>query len=77
MGLAIGVGIGYLAGNEQARHKAWDLLKQAKASPQAKAIEVKVSDKVTSITPGTSSTTNRPNGTSQPATEARTPVSTG
>jgi hypothetical protein len=79
MGLAIGVGIGYLAGNEQARHKAWELIRQAKASPQAKAIEDKVADKVTSMTPGSSSTTSRPNGSTQtPApTEPRTPVSAG
>jgi hypothetical protein len=77
MGLAIGIGIGYLAGNEQARRKAWDLLRQAKASPQAKAIEDKVSDKVTSMTPGSYSTTNRPNGSTQTPSEPRTPVSTG
>jgi hypothetical protein len=83
MGLAIGIGIGYLAGNEQARRKAWELIRQAKASPQAKAIEDKVSDKVTSMTPGNSSTTGRPNGSSQTPTatqapsEPRTPVSAG
>ena len=58
MGLAIGAGLGYLAGNEQARRKAWELVKQAKGSPPAKAIESKVSDKVTALTPRTSSTSS-------------------
>ena len=48
--IAIGAGIGYLAGNQRARQKAVDTFKQVKSSPQAKAIEERVSDKVTDLT---------------------------
>ena len=48
--IAIGAGIGYLAGNQRARHKTIDMFKQVKSSPQAKAIEERVSDKVTDLT---------------------------
>ena len=41
--LAIGVGIGYLIGNETARHKAADAVRRVKSSPQAQAVEDKVS----------------------------------
>lgn len=48
--MAIGAGLGYLAGNEQARRKAIDTVKQLKGSPQAKAIESKVSTKANELT---------------------------
>lgn len=48
--IAIGAGIGYLAGNEQARHKTAEMFKRVKSSPQAKAVEERVSDKVTDLT---------------------------
>jgi len=47
--IAIGAGIGYLAGNEQARRKAFDLVKQVKSSTPAKAVEERVSAKVTDL----------------------------
>jgi len=47
--IAIGAGLGYLAGNEQARRKTIDAFKQLKATPQAKAVEDKVSSKVTEL----------------------------
>ena len=47
--MAIGAGLGYLAGNQQARRKAFDLMKQAKASTPAKAVEERVSAKVTDL----------------------------
>lgn len=50
--MAIGVGIGYLVGNERARHKAADAVRRLKSSPQAKAVESKVSDKVSTLTEG-------------------------
>lgn len=40
--LGAGIGIGYLAANEDARNKVWASLKQAKESAQAKSIEDKV-----------------------------------
>jgi hypothetical protein len=48
--LAIGFGLGYLAGNETARRKALDLIQQAKESRQGKAVESRVSDTVTDLT---------------------------
>lgn len=47
--IAIGAGLGYLAGNEQARRKATELFKQVKASTPAKAVEERVSAKVTDL----------------------------
>lgn len=47
--VAIGAGIGYLAGNQQARKKTADLLHQLKASPQAKAVEDKLTEKATTL----------------------------
>lgn len=44
--LGAGIGIGYLAANEDVRNKAWASLKQAKDSPQAQSIEDKVSGAV-------------------------------
>ena len=44
--LGAGIGIGYLAANEDARNKAFASLKQAKESTQAKSIEDKVSGAV-------------------------------
>jgi hypothetical protein len=48
--VAIGAGIGYLAGNQQARHKAAEFVRNLKSSPQAKAVEDKVSHKVSTLT---------------------------
>jgi hypothetical protein len=48
--IAIGAGLGYIAGNEQARRKTIDAFKQLKGSPQAKAIEDKVSTKASELT---------------------------
>lgn len=48
--IAIGAGIGYLAGNERARRMAFDKVKQIKSSPRTKALEEKVTDKVTNLT---------------------------
>lgn len=48
--VALGAGIGYLAGNQQARHKTAEFVRNLKASPQAKAMEDKVSHKVNAIT---------------------------
>jgi hypothetical protein len=47
--IAIGAGLGYLAGNEEARHKTWAALKQAKQSPSAKSLEGKVSGAVSQL----------------------------
>jgi hypothetical protein len=47
--MAIGAGIGYLAGNQQARHKTTELFRQLKSSPKTKAVEEKVSEKVNSM----------------------------
>lgn len=47
--IAIGAGLGYLAGNEQARTKTFDAVKQLTSTPQAKSIEGKVSSKVTDL----------------------------
>ena len=44
--IAIGAGMGYLAGNADARAKTWAALKQAKQSPSAKSLEDKVSGAV-------------------------------
>jgi hypothetical protein len=48
--MAIGAGLGYLAGNERARRKTIDTFKQLKGSPQAKAIEDRVSTKANELT---------------------------
>ena len=48
-GIAIGAGLGYLAGNESARTKTLDALKRWKASPQAKAVEDKMSSTATQL----------------------------
>jgi len=47
--MAIGAGLGYLAGNERARRKTIDAVKQLKGSPQAKAIEDRVSTKANEL----------------------------
>lgn len=49
LGLGVGVAIGYLAGNSEARRKATGAFRQLKATPPAKAIEDRVSSKVTQI----------------------------
>jgi hypothetical protein len=48
--IAIGAGLGYLAGNAQARRKTAEVFKQVKSSPTAKAVEDRVSSKVTELT---------------------------
>lgn len=47
--LGAGIGIGYLAANEDARNKAWASLKQAKESSQAKSIRDEVSGAVSQL----------------------------
>ena len=47
--IAIGAGIGYLAGNADARTKTWAALKQAQQSMPAKSIEDKVSGAVSQL----------------------------
>jgi hypothetical protein len=47
--IAIGAGMGYLAGNADARAKTWAALKQAKQSPPAKSLEDKVSGAVSQL----------------------------
>lgn len=47
--IAIGAGIGYLAGNEDARRKTWAALKQAQESRSAKSLEGKVSGAVSQL----------------------------
>ena len=47
--IAIGAGMGYLAGNAEARTKTWAALKQAKQSPSAKSLEDKVSGAVSQL----------------------------
>lgn len=47
--IAIGAGMGYLAGNADARTKTWAALKQAQQSMPAKSIEDKVSGAVSQI----------------------------
>lgn len=47
--LGAGIGIGYLAANEDARNKTWASLKQAKDSMPAKTIEDKVSGAVSQL----------------------------
>lgn len=47
--LGAGIGIGYLAANEDARTRVFAGLKQAKESPQAKSIEDKVSGAVSQL----------------------------
>jgi hypothetical protein len=47
--IAIGAGLGYLAGNEDARHKTWAALKQAQQSRSAKSLEGKVSGAVSQL----------------------------
>ena len=56
--LAIGIGIGYLIGNETARHKAADAVRRVKSSPQAQAVEDKVSEKVNTLTDKATSKAN-------------------
>jgi hypothetical protein len=48
--IAIGAGLGYLAGNEQARRKTAEVFNQVKSSQPAKAVEDRVSSKVTELT---------------------------
>ena len=48
--IAIGAGLGYLAGNEQARRKTAEVFHQMKSSPTAKAVEDRVSSKVSDLT---------------------------
>jgi hypothetical protein len=52
--IAIGAGLGYLAGNEQARRKTAEVFHQMKSSPTAKAVEDRVSSKVSDLTSKTS-----------------------
>lgn len=47
--IAIGAGMGYLAGNADARAKTWAAVKQAKQSPSAKSLEDKVSGAVSQL----------------------------
>lgn len=47
--IAIGAGMGYLAGNPDARAKTWAAVKQAKQSPPAKTLEDKVSGAVSQL----------------------------
>ncbi len=47
--LGAGIGIGYLAANEDARNKVWASLMQAKESTQAKSIEDKVGGAVSGV----------------------------
>ena len=47
--IAIGAGLGYLAGNEQARRKTFEVFNQVKSSQPAKAVEDRVSSKVTEL----------------------------
>lgn len=47
--IAIGAGIGYLAGNADARSKTWAALKQAQQSPPAKSLEDKVNGAVSQL----------------------------
>lgn len=47
--IAIGAGMGYLAGNADARAKTWSALKQAKQSSSAKSLEDKVSGAVSQL----------------------------
>lgn len=44
--LGAGIGIGYLAANEDARQKAWAALQSAKESRSAKSVEEKVTGAV-------------------------------
>jgi hypothetical protein len=68
--------LGYLAGNESARTKTMDTLKRWNASPQAKAVEDKVSAKVTStVTQLSSKAGLRRNGDS--VDEEPTPMTSG
>ena len=48
--MAIGAGIGYLAGNPQARRKTAEIFRQLKESPQAKAVEDTLGEKVNTLT---------------------------
>ena len=48
--MAIGAGLGYIAGNESARRKTIDTFKRLQGSPQAKALEDKVSTKANALT---------------------------
>lgn len=56
--IAIGAGMGYLAGNADARAKTWAALKQAQQSMPAKSIEDKVSGAVSQISDRRKSDTN-------------------
>ena len=47
--IAAAIGVGYIAGNEHARRKTLDTFKQVKSTPPAKAVEDKVSAKVTQL----------------------------
>ena len=47
--MAIGAGLGYIAGNESARRKTIETFKKLQGSPQAKALEEKVSTKANAL----------------------------
>jgi len=47
--IAIGAGVGYLAGNENARTKTWAALKQAQQSRSTKSLEGKVTGAVSQL----------------------------
>ncbi len=47
--IAIGAGVGYLAGNAEARTKTWAALKQAQQSRSAKSLEGKVTGAVSQL----------------------------
>lgn len=49
LGLGIGVAIGFLAGNAEARQKTLNAFKSIESSPQAQAVENRVSAKVTQL----------------------------
>lgn len=50
LGTAVGLTVGYLAANEQARHKLWSVAKDAWNSPRAQAVEQKVAATLPSLT---------------------------
>lgn len=47
---AIGAGLGYLAGNEQARQRIVDAVKQLRETPQFQAVEDRLAKKTESLT---------------------------
>lgn len=49
LGTAVGLTVGYLAANEQARHRLWSAAKDAWNSPRAQAVEQKVAATLPSL----------------------------